>query len=185
MKLKLPEDASITAWNEKVAAVTVWKRELVELTRTREKEREEFLIARRENVGALFSVDGRDLSRTAFEQKTQELDRRESELLKQIKKIEAELQELGRKRNRAIVAANRGAYLEILRRRACAVVEVAKANQDEIAFHDALRELDVSSLRPMLIKPVGEWGDSQSLARFHITELKKYFVELSNEDFEK
>jgi hypothetical protein len=183
MTLNIPSDESIARYDQRKAQLAEWKRECLEIIRAREKQREEFLTARRENVFA-FSADGRDLTKSAFEQKTRQLDSREVELLMQIKKIEAELQELGRKRSRAIVAANRGAYLEILRRRARAVVQIAKANQAEREFHYELNASNISSsLRPMAIKVIGEWDDSQSLARFHILELQKYFDEFRDEKF--
>jgi hypothetical protein len=62
---------------------------------------------------------------------------------------------------------------------------VAKLNAREAQFHESMRMLDVTSqLRPMGVGQVGSWDDSQSLARFHIAELRKFFPEFASEDFE-
>jgi hypothetical protein len=172
-------DAQITLLKE-------LKRESLEITRTKEQRRGVFILERRENARGLISADSNDLAHATFNEEMRELDLRDVRVLKRIKEVETELGPIRGKRSRAVVAANRASYVENLRRRARAVVEIAKCNQTEIQFHDAMRAADVSSsLRPMLIAPVGTWSDDQSLARFHVVELRTYFPEFSHEDFEK
>ncbi len=187
MKLKTPDDPSITAWNEKTVAVNGLKRELLEITRAKEQGRELYLSERRANLRPLMSLDGyTNLSAAAFHEEQRRLDRREGELLEEIQRQEAALDSIKGKRSKAIVSANMATFIDILRRRAHALIEVSKCNELEEEFHYALKSANVSSsLRGMIVKDVGNWNDSQSLVRFHVIELKQYFDELRNEDFEK
>ena len=185
MKLKIPDDPCIAQWDEKTAAITRGKRELLEITRAKEQGRELYLSERRANLPPLMTVDGHNLSAAAFHEEQRRLDRREHELLEEIQRQEAELEAIKGKRSRAIIAANMVTFIDILRRRAHALIEVSKCNELEEEFHHLLKSADVSSnLRAMVVKPIGNWSDQQSLCQFHLAELRRYFDEFKNESFE-
>jgi hypothetical protein len=186
MKLKTPDDPSITAWNEKTVAVNGLKRELLEITRAKEQGRELYLSERRANLRPLMSLDGyTNLSAAAFHEEQRRLDKREGELLEEIQRQEAALESIKGKRSKAIVSANMATFIEILRRRAHALIEVSKCNELEEEFHYLLKTVDVhSNLRAMVVKATGNWSDPQSLCQFHLAELRRYFDEFKNESFE-
>jgi hypothetical protein len=74
---------------------------------------------------------------------------------------------------------NKDRYVEIERRIARAVKELAEANQAEVEFFNELRDAGANSIsfRPMRITQVGIASDSQSVARFHEREVKQYCPE--------
>ena len=184
MKIKIPNDPTIAACDEKKAMKSQKAGERLKISSQKEQRRHEFSLERQDSSRALVDVDGRDVGRVAYEEDLRRFDSQEAGLLREIKNIEPELDALQRQRSKLIVTENRPTYLDILRRRAHALIEVAKLNDLELQFYQAMSDADVGSgLRPMGIKAVGAWSDSQSLARFHVAELRTYFPELANEDF--
>ncbi len=185
MKIKLPADPAIADYDARQAERMQVLRQIGEVSRRKEEARERFLAAQTDQSRALLDASGRDLSQAAFHKSQRELDESEVDLRMQLSTVEAEIEKLSRARNKAITAANRAAYVDTLRRRARALVEVAKLNDAGRAFHDGMRDLGVSgSLRPMAVGPVGNWSDNQSVAQFHVAELRENFFELTDEDFE-
>jgi hypothetical protein len=79
----------------------------------------------------------------------------------------------------AVCNANRARYVEIERRIARAVQELAQANEDEARFIEELRDAGCSSVsfRPMRINEVGLASDSQSRAANHRKELQQFLPE--------
>jgi hypothetical protein len=64
---------------------------------------------------------------------------------------------------------NRAQYVEVERRIARAVQELAEANQAEVEFFNALRDAGANSIsfRPMRINQVGIASDNHSVAAYH------------------
>jgi hypothetical protein len=79
----------------------------------------------------------------------------------------------------AVCNANRSRYVEIERRIARAVRELAEANEDEARFIEELRDAGCSnvSFRPMRINEIGLASDSQSRANCHRRELQEFLPE--------
>jgi hypothetical protein len=185
MSLQIPDDPNITAYEKKKTELAVLWDKREEVTTKKQQAPQAFLLAQRSSEHALIDADGRDLSPATFEEDQRQLDAREASLLREIKQAEADLEPLRRARRKVIVTANRGRFLDLLRRRARALVEVAKLNQLEAEFHLDMQSADVSSgLRPMGVA-VGDWRDEQSMARFHIKELREHFPEFKDEGFER
>jgi len=185
MTIKIPEDPSIAGYDAKHAERRKLLGEISEINRAKELARTAFKLAQTDPAHALVDSEGRDLSQAAFQKAQRELDEREADCRQQLRVIDTDIEVLGRARRRAVEALNRDGYIAILRRRAKALVEVAKCNDEETRFRDSLRDLDAGSgFRPMAIRAVGDWSDDQSLAQFHVAELGAHFPELANEDFE-
>lgn len=80
--------------------------------------------------------------------------------------------------SRNVCAANRETYIKIAKRIACAVAELAEANELERRFFEELKEAGVSiSFRPVRVNAVGSMSDSQSGATFHRREIEKFVPE--------
>jgi hypothetical protein len=75
--------------------------------------------------------------------------------------------------------ANRPQYIEIEKRIARAVQELALANEQEAKFFSELKAAGCSSIafRPMAVNAVGRLSDSQSVASFHQAEVREFLPE--------
>src|ERR1044071_7246273 len=141
MKIKLPADPALAAFDEKQTELKKLRREIGEVTQKKERAREEFLLAQNDRDHALLDAGGRDLSLAAFQKIQRDSDEREAMLRRQVKTLEAEIAVIERERGKAIIAANRADYVTMLRKRAKVLVAVAKFNDEERAFHDGMRDL--------------------------------------------
>src|SRR5881397_741627 len=111
MKLKIPDNPSVLAWDEGTAAIIRKKVELPQITRDKEEKRQAYLAERRANLPPLMSTDGHNLSAAAFHEEQRRLDRREHELHEEIQRQEAELEAIKGKRSRAIISANMATFI--------------------------------------------------------------------------
>ena len=78
-----------------------------------------------------------------------------------------------------VCEANRVRYVEIERRIAKAVQELASANESEMLFFRELQDAGCHSIpfRSMRVNAIGLPSDDQSLATFHARELREYCPE--------
>jgi len=78
-----------------------------------------------------------------------------------------------------VCADNRSRYVEIEKRIARAVQELAAANESEVIFFRELQDVGCDSIafRPMRINSVGLLSDNQSRAAFHAREVQEYCPE--------
>jgi len=76
-------------------------------------------------------------------------------------------------------ADNRNRYVEIEKRIARAVQELAAANEAEVLFFRELQDAGCNSIafRPMRVGVIGLKSDDQSVAAFHARELREYCPE--------
>jgi hypothetical protein len=80
--------------------------------------------------------------------------------------------------SQAVCHANRARYVEIEKRIARAVQELALANQAEVDFIDELRDAGATPIfRPMRVNQIGIASDPQSLAAFHRKEVEQFLPE--------
>jgi len=96
-----------------------------------------------------------------------------------ISKQKAEVDKVRSRFSVHLCQINRAQYVEIERRIAKAVQELAAANEEEIRFFQALLDAGCSSIsfRPMRINAIGIMADDQSVARFHEREVKEFCPE--------
>jgi DNA repair exonuclease SbcCD ATPase subunit len=129
----------------------------------------------READSLLAGDDASDNLPPDLQQIAHEIDVLEVAIKKQAQVVDA----ASGKFSRAIQDLNHARYLEIEKRIARAVQELAEANQQEISFFSELRQAGCSSIafRPMAVKTVGVLADTQSVASFHLAEVKEFIPE--------
>ena len=96
--------------------------------------------------------------------------------------IDKQRMELDKVRGRfslKVCEANRARYIEIEKRIAKAVQELASANESEVLFFRELQDAGCNSIpfRPMRVGVIGLQSDDQSVAAFHARELREYCPE--------
>jgi hypothetical protein len=78
--------------------------------------------------------------------------------------------------SRQLHEVNRDEYVRIAKRIASAVLELARANEEEFKFFDELKDAGASGVRfrSMAVAAVGKASDRQSGAAFHQAELREH-----------
>jgi len=96
--------------------------------------------------------------------------------------IDKQRMELDKARSRfslKVCEANRARYVEIEKRIAKALAELGSANESEVLFSRELQDAGCNSIpfRPMCVGVIGLPSDDQSVAAFHMRELREYCPE--------